>query len=72
MEEDIDIATILETIQQIKKEKIQLLQKVRELNKTIFEYEMRFFLLSKKKRMSQEQEKVLEKIEKKIRQKLTA
>jgi hypothetical protein len=55
---------ILDAIYKIKTEKKKTLLRLKELNKLVFEYEMRFFLLSKKKEIMDQ--KVLKNIEKKI------
>lgn len=55
----------------IKEEKQRTLQRLRELNKTIFEYEMRFFLISKKQEISHPHHlSILKKVEKKVQKRL--
>jgi hypothetical protein len=47
-----DVQAITESIGKIKDEKKKTLQRLREINKLLLEYEMRLFLLHKKKEIS--------------------
>jgi hypothetical protein len=67
-----DEEDILGIINKIKEERRYVLNQLHVLNKTIFEYEMRLFLLSKKResQSSQTSSKILTNIEKKINRRL--
>lgn len=71
-----DINEILQTIETIKRTKTNTLHTLKNLNKTLFEYEMRYFLLVKKLFTSEmlqndlhTKNKIMQ-IEKKIKRKL--
>lgn len=69
MEEYDNVITALSSA---KEEKQKIIQKLTELNKTIFEYEMRFFLISKKREITNSNHLlILKRIEKKIRKKFS-
>jgi hypothetical protein len=63
-----EINEIAEVIYKLKTEKQRTLQRAREIDKITFEYEMRLFLLSKKKEISHP---LLKTIEKKVTKKFS-